>query len=512
MRQLSVLTVAALMVVSVTGSAFAGAGVATDPPDIALQVGEGLDAAFDLNDYAVGAEAADPIVSYSPGDAPSVTAQTYMIGDLEVGNTVKVSSFLISNENPFANVLAPGEPMTAASALAGCEGGGTPGALTGPAWMITAANVASSYADGLRVRSTSLLGQSDTGSLSAGGVTASIDEAGVYTLSVEEGAGGPVMVTFICALDDDMAGATVMASEKLALPDAVTVGSQAVTLDGSAATATEYFGFSTVDVGMGVVTLSVDCTPAADGVQVALAALDWVGGGPGALAYTNPSGDSMAGVMSTLSITFKSDSGMIVPIIQAAGGSATFENLMVYSAPASPDLAIGANEVGLSQLTTAFAAGDPIDGNMNAVTAADFPQSPNGAAGTIAISTENNFGESGQSIELGEGDSGLFDNIAVVADVAPGDVGLKVWVKGTGHVDLVLIQLDAAFAPLTACGVQKDIDAANWMELSASGQINQDGLAIVVVQGVAGSTMADDLKVTQNMDLPQYFDADMYGL
>jgi hypothetical protein len=467
----------------------------------------GLDGAFDLNDYAVGAEVADGVVSYSAGDAPSITAQEYAIGDLTVGNTVKVSSFLISNENPFVNVLRPGEASTAAVALAGCEGGGTPGALTGPAWTITAANVASSYADGLRVRSASLLGASDTGSLTAGGVTASIDEAGVYTLSLEAGAGGPVIVTFICGLGDDMDGASVMVAEEISVGDNFASNDAEVVVDPAGAASKLEF-LPTVEVGTGVVTISVDVTAAAPEVQLALAVLEAPGGAPtGELAYVNPIGGPQ-----TLAITYKSPSGTIMPALQAAGGAATFANLQIYSAPAPPDLAIGANEVGLSQLTTAFAAGDPIDGNMNAVTAADFPQSPNNAQGAIAISTENNFGDSGQSIELGEGDSGLFDNIAVVADVVPGDVGLKVWVKGTGHVDLVLIQLSAAFVQQTAFGVQEDIDAANWMELSASGQISQDGLAIVVVQGVAGSTNADDLKVTQNMDLAEYIDIDLYGL
>jgi hypothetical protein len=218
----------------------------------------------------------------------------------------------------------------------------------------------------------------------------------------------------------------------------------------------------------------------------------------------------------TLSVTYNSAGGSIMPAVQAAGGSATFSNLVISSAPAVPDLAIGANEVDLAQVTAALGAGAPLDGNFNAITdvAATFPVSPNSAPGTPGLSADNNFGASGQSIALGEAGDG-FDNVTVVAQASnPGNVKAQVWAKGTGHLDLVMIQIGAA-GQQVAIGNQGGIAAANWTPVSCSGQLIDAGTLLVVAQGVGGgdgSVLIDDLKVTQVQDLDAYFDAGLLGL
>ena len=524
MRQLSVLTAVALTVAVVTSSAFAGALTATDPPDIALLPGTPLTGAFDLNDYVVGgAMAAGNVVDIAGSAAVGATDESYTItvgaDSVTVGNKVKVSNFLVANgpaidglaspgANPFVNVLRPDVAASSVAALVGDVGGGTggtPGAVTGPAWAITMANVSEGYQDGLRVRSSSLIAGPAGPSLSAGGLTAEIDAAGNYTLTADSSFGGPVVVTFVSSGPGGVDGASVLAAASVPVGADYSVNDAPRTVS-----ALDFYPVVTVS---GPVTVSVDCTANA-GVQVALAVLDAPGGAPtGDLAYVNP---LATGSMMTLSVTYNSAGGSIMPAVQAAGGSATFSNLAISAAPAIPDLAIGANAVDLAQVTASLGAGAAIDGNFNAVAdvAAAFPISPNGAAGTPGLSSENNSGASGGSIALGEADAG-FDNITVVALAsAPGNVKAQLWAKGTGHLDLVMIQLGAA-GQQTAIGNQGGIAAANWAPVSCSGQLIDAGTLLVVAQGVGGgdgSVLIDDLTVTQVQDLDAYFDADLLGL
>ena len=99
MRQLSVLTTVALMVAVVTSSAFGGALIATDPPDIRLTVGTPLAGAFDLADYVLGAPS--QVVDIAGSASVGVTDQSYTVtvgaDSVTVGNKVKVSTFLVAN-------------------------------------------------------------------------------------------------------------------------------------------------------------------------------------------------------------------------------------------------------------------------------------------------------------------------------------------------------------------------------------------------------------------------------
>jgi hypothetical protein len=529
MRQLSVLTAVALTVAVVTSSAFAGALTATDPPDIALLPGTPLTGAFDLNDYVVGGAMETGNIVDIPGSADiGVTDQSYTItvgaDSVTVGNKVKVSNFLVANgpaidglaspgANPFVNVLRPGVAASSVAALVGDPGGGagaTPGAITGPAWTITMANVSQGYQDGLRVRSSSLVAGPAGPSLSAGGLTAEIDASGNYTLTSDASFGGPVVVTFVSSGPGGVDGASVLAAASIPAGADYSANDAPKALDGTAAADLQFYPVVSVS---GPVTVSVDCTAAA-GVQVALAVLEAPGGAPtGDLAYVNP---LATGSAMTLSVTYNSASGSIMPAVQAAGGTATFSNLVISSAPAIPDLAVGANEVDLAQVTATLGVGAPIDGNFNAVAdvATAFPVSPNAAPGAPGLSSENNFGASGSSVALGEEGDG-YDNITVVAQAsAPGNVKAQLWARGEGHLDLVMIQLGAA-GQQTAIGNQGAFSSENWAPVSCSGQLLQAGTLLVVAQGVGGgdgSVLVDDLKVTQVQDLDAYFDADLLGL
>jgi hypothetical protein len=517
MRQLSVIA----MVTLVTCSAFGAAVAATDPPDIRLPLGTPLMDAFDLNDYFIGTAMPDGTVDIAGSDTVGIRTEEYTVDGSPISHQVKVSSFLVQNApaiepmgaegNAFFNVLRPGVAVSSVDALVGhpgdggngTPGGGTPGGGTAPAWSVMFGNVSVSYDAGLRVRSSSVVEQ-------PAGLTATIDEMGNYTLTATDDFMGPTMVTFISGVGDDLDGATVLAAKELSVGDNYAENDGEVVVDGTADVA--FHLFSSVEVGSGPATVSVDVVPDTDGMPVGLAAI----ADPATFAdfhYINPTQDSQAGQTMTLRITYDSPSGIIAPYVIAAGGTATYSNLKVYSAPAPADLAVGANELGLITL-----GGAPIDGNLNSAVLADLsPNAANSAPGTVNLSTENNFGAAGQSVALGEPvGSGEYDSILVLADGAslPGSISARAWVMGTGHLDFVIIAV-AGGGQANAIGAAKNIDYANWTPVTISGQLTAADMVWVAVQGLEGgqdSIMVDDIKAMQAMDLDEYFDADLYGL
>ena len=517
MRQLSVITLVTLVVAA---QAFGAAGVATDPPDIRLPVGQALPGAFDLSDYnSAGAGGPADIAGSA---AVGVRTEQFTVDGMTVSSTVKVSSALVQNGpaidqvgaaggNPFINVLRPGVAKSSVQALAGLPGGGgggTPGGVTGPAWSVTMGTVAVSYNDGLRIRTSSLLG-------SVPGLTASIGPDGSYTLTATDALDGPVLVTFISGAGSDMDGATVLAAKELSVGQNY-AGNDEVKVVAAPALDKIQAVYSPVTVGAGEVTVAIDCTPAANGVEVALAAVDSAGGG---LAYVNLTGAAKGGQTARMSVTFSAPSGAIIPLVQAYNGSATFSNLKVFKAPAVTDLAIGANELPLTSGLFST-TGPAVDGNFNSVAVADLsagqPNAADGASSDVSLSTENNFGASGQSVALGETGSG-FDNITLVcAPSVPGTLSARIWAKGSpSTMNFVMMVLSSAFSPMTAIGMDSTAAMANWTPLSMTGQVLEGDMVWVVIQAVGGGNggvLVDDMKVMQVMDLDEYFDATLYGL
>lgn len=456
MRQLLVIALVTL----IAGSAFAGTVVATDPPDIRLGVGEALPGAFDLSDYVVGGEG--DVVDIAGSSAVGVSEQTYTVAGETVSNVVKVSSFLVQNGpmmdgddgNPFVNVLDPGQAVSSVEALVG-GGGSSPGGVSA-AWSVTFANVSVSYNEGLRVRNTAMV--------TPQGLTANIDAGGNYTLSCDASFAGPVIVSFVAGGGDDVDGTSLLASKNLA------AAGQSITADGTAAPSQQIF--ATVQTGVTEVTVSCDYV-AQTKCSVALAAMD--SSFSGAMAYVNPTGSVVAGQAGTLTVVYTPASGAVIPLVQAAGGVVTFSNVKVYAAPSLVDLAYGANELPLT--TGLFSTTGPaIDGNLDSVTDVSVlsPGAPNSASTDVSISTDNNFGEAGQSIALGEAGAG-FDNISVVAAPSAGCVAARAWIKGEAtQVNFVLTALDAGFGASTAIGNQVNGGAASWTPMLISGGVTAD--------------------------------------
>lgn len=523
MRQISVLFLVTLVM---AGSVFAATDVATDPPDIRLLPATPLNNAFNLDDYFSGS-AGGP-VNIAGSATIGVRTEQYTVGGITVSNKVKVSSFLVQNgavldgasANPFVNVLRPGVAANSAQALVGApaNGGATPGGGTAPVWWITFANVTSSYDQGLRIRNTSLIAESDGPTLQAGGLTASIAANGTYTLTADQNFQGPVIVTFISQAGNDLDGASVLASKSISVganyADNLDAG---LLVDGSAGVA--QVPLSAVQVGAGDVTVTVDVVPGTTGMVVAVAAINMSGANWDFdnLVYENPSagGAAVAGQNMTLTCTFDPPGDAITPLLVAAGGTATFSNLKVFKAPALADLAVGANELPLR--SGLFAPDGPVvNGNFNAVTdvAVLSPNLPNSAPGTVSLSTQNNFGDSGVSVALGEAGQG-YDNISLLVVPDPGAITARAWVKGNGHYDFVMTVFNAASGVDRAIGGSFTGNFANWSPISVSGAVGVAPMVWVTIQGFGGgqdALLVDDLKVLQVQDLDAYFDADLYAL
>jgi hypothetical protein len=326
---------------------------------------------------------------------------------------------------------------------------------------------------------------------------------------------GPVLVTFISGAGSDMDGATVLASKEISVGQNY-AGNDEVKVVQAPVGGTMQAVYAPVTVGTGEVTVCIDCTPGANGVEVALAAVDSAGGG---LAYVNLTGAAKGGQTAKMSVTFSAPSGVIIPLVQAYNGSATFSNLKVFKAPAVTDLAIGANELPLTSGLFST-TGPAVDGNFNSVAVADLsagqPNAADGASSDVSLSTENNFGASGQSVALGEAGAG-FDNITLVcAPSVPGTLSARIWAKGSpSTMNFVMMVLSSAFTPMTAIGMDSTAAMANWTPLSMTGQVLEGDMVWVVIQAVGGGNggvLVDDMKVMQVMDLDAYFDATLYGL
>ncbi|MFH1742085.1 MAG: hypothetical protein ABIH23_24040 [bacterium] len=516
MRQLSVITLVTLVIAA---QAFGAAGVATNPPDVRLPVGQALSPAFDLSDYN-SAGAGGP-VNIAGSATVGVRTEQFTVDGQTVSSTVKVSSALVQNGpsidpladpagNPFVNVLRPGVAANSVEALVGLPGGGSggsPGGVTTPAWSVTFGTVAVSYNQGLRVRTSSKLAAAPAG------LTATIAPNGSYSLTATDAFQGPVLVTFISKAGSNQDGATVLATKGLSVGANYAQNDASIQVNGTAATGFNLY--PAVQVGTGPVTVAIDVVPNTNGMAVGLAAVADAATFAD-FAYVNPTGDTKAGQKVRLRVSYESPTGNISVYVIAAGGNATFSNLKVYKAAAAPAYAIGANELDL--VSGLFATtGAKVNGNFNAVTDVSVlsPGQANGATGTVSLSNENNFGASGKSVALGEAGTG-FDNISLnCAPASPAMIGGRIWVKGSGKAVFVMTAFNSAMGVGTAIGAEKAVSSANWVPMSINGGLRDASMVWVSVQGVGGgqgSLLVDDMKAMQVMDLDAYFDAVLYGL
>ena len=587
MRQLSVLTVMAL----VAGSAFAGGVDVADPPDIQLNLGAAASNAFDMNDYFAtsnagaptfsgGVVAADGMVSIPGSSAAGLTDHTIGVAvgadsaDVEV--TAKVSSFMLAGgagpddnmtliaqsagSNVFVNCLRAGVAVDAAVNLtggpdpgAGSPGNGTPGNGSPPAggasWIVTFANVSCGYsASGLLTR-TSAVTAHGAGSVSSGGLTASIDADGKYTLSSDASFTGPVVVTFVKKAGNDMDSASLLASADVALGgdygvndfNTATIAFGGGTIAGGVATlAVDAAGLTQAflgpyDVGTGSLNWSVDAVNAgAGGVSIAVMDANFSD-----LSYVVAQGGEIGA--QRLSVTFAAPTGSAYLVLQAAGGAAagsvTYDNAAVCAAEQTDCYAPAIGSLGI----TGFGSASPVEGDLSGGVAG-LTQDINAQAGTIGfnaatVNAANNFETAGTagSVQLSAAGTSL-SNITVGTDFAggPATVRIACWAQvassagqgaTAGIVQLVGGSFNPDFTSATNFGTFANVATvgSGWTLIEAATPVQSPAIglfsltvqaAISAVDLTAADTLAvniDDLQAYAVDDRPEYFDATLLG-
>ena len=434
MRRMSVLIVMALF----ASTAFAGGVDVTDPPDIRLLEAAALPGAFNLGDYHgtsnAGAAAyagdaeADGTVNVPGDSAPGMTdyAATITVGadSADVGWTRLVRSAALDNvplpgEAPFVVALRAGAAADSAAPLSGGpagDGGGSPGNGTpsgGAAWMITFASVDCGWAaSGLKTRTSAVTAGPEEDTLTAGGLTASIDADGNYSLLADESFAGPVVVTFIKAAGDDKDSASVVAAAN-AVPAAA---------DGVAGIVLEEGLFI---VGGGVAPIAAAgkvrisaVVSSPDGATVGIGAMDdsvMQGGGQN-LALLQVSGSEVPTEPTLLVTYYTAPSGLLHPIINVDGaGTVTVSDLTV--APCETDLCYGVTmgKLGLLGVVTAAPVAGDFSGGLDGLWQNDFDTEDAWALIPAEVAGANNFATAGApgSISLPSAGGNELSNVSV---------------------------------------------------------------------------------------------------
>jgi hypothetical protein len=603
MRKLSVLTVMALM----AGTAFSAAVDVSDPPDIRLLPGAAGSNVFNLNNYygtsnagapafaGAGLTIANGVVSVPGAAAAGMTdfSISITVGGT-AGNTAisrKVSTFLLAggakadanlyltsqsaNSNVFLNCLKAGTAKTSAVALtggptgggSGSPGGGSPGGGSPPAggasWYITFGTVNATFApSGLLQRTSTKTAGPTLNSLAAGGLTASIDAAGQYTLSSDATFQGPVVVTFIKKAGNDMDSASVLASANLSvganfvLNDLDTnnsTGVDALVPTGSTVTygatlARNPAGFTngkglvvnagagqTVQIffpevtASGKVQVSVNTWALQAGAVISVAAVDpaiFVTGA-NTLTYSVQSGAAVAADSPRkMSVNFDTSltGGKLRPVVQVVGpGTVEFDNLAVCRANPITRYALGSTKVGLISSPLLGGSGADIAGDLRAGTAGFFlaDVGSSGLAYTAPVaSTANNFATAGAagSLRLAAGAGGV-SNMSAGAKLAGLDAAITLnatafakKVSGSSGF-LVLAMVSPGTGDNGTYVHNSALSTTAFKEVSVTASFQNTGGSVIVAAQTSDSLVADvdDISVSAVQDVAAYFDATLLG-
>lgn len=532
--------------------------VANDTPD--LRIAPGATATFDLANFfdavtgtltytAEGGTVSGSMVSVFGAAAPgrSVAKFTATSGaeSATTESVVQVSSFAIGNKpavdnnnripglaggNIFFNALVPGETVNSAVALTNLPqggGGGTGGGATGAAALIaTIGSVQMTYAEtGLRqvARTVAATG---AGSASSGGLTATLNADGTYSLAAAANFAGTWIVSLGAQSGDGADGANIVAAQATAVAmDATWLAMPAGTFpQGNVAFANGAATF-TVDAGKGVLiasTAAVAAGAAGDtvsvvadyntnnaGVNLALVAFD---GALGAgTKFTNPTGSNLeANVTKNIAISFVTQTGNVVPAVQVFNGSAaaatvTVSNLKVVRAGAVVDYALDPNA----------ALALPVDGSLASVTGWASDLLAQGAAGPVA-NTANHFTSAAGAGSMSLPGKGKIANAFIQVGLVKGTNVAECWVQRVGDADagaaFVLVLTDGVATTAQSFVDGAAVPTASWAKVCAVATLGAPGTNYLLVQAAGLDALVDDVSVRIVDDKAEYFDAGLLGL
>jgi len=535
MRRMSVLIVMALF----AGTAFAGGVDVTDPPDIKLLPEAALPGAFDLGNYYGTSNAGAPAYTGDvgvngmvdvPGDsAPgladfsaniAVGADSADVSWSRLVRSASLNNVPLPGEAPFVVALRAGAAADSAAPLSGGpvgDGGGSPGNGTpaaGAAWMITFASVDCGWAaSGLKTRMSAVTAGPAEDTLTDGGLTASIDADGNYSLLADETFAGPTVVTFIKAAGDDKDSASVVAVANAVAADAEGVAEMQLQAGIKV--------LAPVAVQGKVRISAVVSSP--DGATVGIGAFDasvMTANPSQNLALMQVSGAEVPAEPTQLVTYYTAPSGTLYPIINVDGaGTVTVSDLTV--APCETDLCYSPRS---GELALGDIPGDLSNGTEGLLQI-DFDTEDAWALVAAQVSEANNFATAGAagSVMLPSADGNQLSNISAFATgfSAPGMLSASVFAQNAGagadtFLALVVSAIGAGEADLSFFTVfisGDNIPADGWLEVETLGTISDGSGGILITAQNAGTAgvIVDDIKVYQEDSTVNDFDANLLG-
>ncbi len=514
MRKVPILTVIGMLALFAT-SASAGTCTAQDGPDVVLAPGEAGDAAaIDLSDFLCGDATPSGAINASGvptgGAAAGVSDYSATDGSATVSGVVQISDFVIGNApdpangmvgasgNPFINGVVPGGSISSVVALTGLPSGGaagTDGAGTGAAALLTSvAQVTLQDCDGcgdccvMRARSADLVdGSGLTPVLNADGtysVAASADFTGAYVVTLGASSGASedaVHLVAAQAVNMDLANVTTVPAGG----DAAAVANGVVTA--GAGQGILVVSNAPVAVG-GLCTVSLNYNTDSTAVNIAVIGFD--GGLDGSVVnYSNPTaGNIEAGVTKTLSVSFASQSGSVLPAFQVYNGgtaaaTVTISNVQVLMAGPVTDYALDPNaSVDLSAVAW---TPDPL------------------GQGAVAPVVD------GCNVAL-NGEGGL-SNAALILPVAAGCYALECTVEKTGSADgTVVLTLVDAGGSASAASFVNTASLSGAAKVTCSVDLSVDlAQAFIVIQSAGANVTVSNLCLREYADAAAWADLDL---
>lgn len=555
MKRVPVLSLCGLAVVGLVASpAMAAAPFANKTPDVVVETGGDVSGVFNLNDYFSSTDTADLEFSAegaaSVGDDGEVTifgsdaagtdSASFTSGETQVESTVSYVGSALGNRplvddnnriagvdggNAFFNALAgtasSAQPLAGLDAFLG-GGGGTPGGGTpgggspGGGALVAAVGTFDlvTTESGLRVRDAAESLGSGDGAVTAGGVTATVNADGSYSLEAGDGFDEPVVVSL------GASGASMDIVQVVAAPaveaslgdDAWTVNSGNVSL-GDTIEATVGPG-ETAQVQHAPVELDTEyvtfvahySADVASNVRLALVSIE----GSGSFHFSQ-SGDAALSTsgMKEMAVTYRHFGGPINPQIQVDNvgdsGSATVTIHSFYVVPARPltDYALNPNatlDVGADgSMAEGLGgwSGDPLG---------------SGATGPELTGDANNFmTPTSAGAALLAGADGVA-NMGVVTPLPTGTYTAEVYAQPVaGEGSFFLVVTDGA-ANTVASVVPSAAMADGWNKVTVSSTAAESAGAFFVLQSAGADVNVDDAKIRIIDEEPFLFDARLAGM
>lgn len=446
-------------------------------------------------------------------DTVSSTGQVMVSDFLVTGLDVDDNNRIVGMDggNLFLNGIVPGETVSSAMPLglpegggSGTPGGGTPGAA---ALIATLSSVELSYSEtGLRVREAAEATTGTAGEVAGGGLTATLNADGSYSLAADDTFAGAHIVTFgadtgdsadavhlvaaqstAAAVSDSAAFTAIQASNAEGqIPGAdVSFGDDGITITADDGEAILLIHNGGVPIADGMATISVDYeSSATEGVFIA--SLGFTGnvlaGTPGNLFFTNTNQLGSGNISTVIS------GSEVYPGCQVFNGSGstvtvTISGLEIIQAGPIMDYTLNPNA------TAPLAA----DGSVAALAEWNSGIIGGQVVGAPVLSEDNNFNtpsSAGSLLLETAGDLNL-GQAFTSATLGAGSFVAEAWVMGSeGNFTLHITDGAMASQGNWAGG------AEGWHKVVAAGSNSNEGATFfVVAQGAGGTFTVDDVAV-----------------